>query len=138
MTTGIRQVCSNGLNVPKQPVNGLLIGQILDVKAAMCREFDYKETIQLLRINVNIWWSWAVTKITVENPSKPYTKVLRFRVRGHHHKGHVYIFVNGMDLYDVYLTNLQGKIVKCTEGLYFDMLQDWIDTNVERIPAYKQ
>jgi len=134
-TTGVRQVCSNGLNVP---VKGLKVGNIIDVKAAMCRDFDYKETIQLLRVNINIWWSWAVTKLTVENPNKNYSRLLMFRVRGHHHKGLVYIFLNGMDLYDVYLTNLQGVIKKSTEGLYFDMLQDWIDENVERIPAYKQ
>jgi hypothetical protein len=58
------------------------------------------------------------------------------RVSGHHHKGHVYIFVNGSDLFDVYLTTLQGTIKTIGTDLYFDQLAEWIDERVERIPDY--
>jgi len=60
-------------------------------------------------------------------------------VSGHHHKGHVYIFVNGMDLFDVYLTTNRGTIVHKSGdmGLYFDQLVEWIDEKVERIPEYR-
>ena len=57
-------------------------------------------------------------------------------VQGHHHKGHVYIFVNGSDLFDVYLTTTQGTIKMKIEGLYFDQLVEWIDEKVEKIPDY--
>jgi hypothetical protein len=53
--------------------------------------------------------------------------------------GHVYIALNGMDLYDVYLTSNRGTIKQRTPemGLYFDQLVEWIDDKVERIPEYK-
>ena len=57
------------------------------------------------------------------------------------HKGHVYIFVNGMDLYDVYLTTTRGTIVEKSDGshggLYFDMLTDWIDDRVEKTERHR-
>ena len=46
------------------------------------------------------------------------------------------IFVNGLDLFDVYLTTLQGTIKDKIEGLYFDQLVEWIDEKIEKIPAY--
>jgi hypothetical protein len=53
----------------------------------------------------------------------------------------VYVFVNGMDLYDVYLTSVYGKIVDKSDGsqggLYFDMLTDWIDERIEKQPDYR-
>jgi hypothetical protein len=59
-------------------------------------------------------------------------------VRGHHHKGHVYIFLNGLDLFDVYLTNSKGIIKDRTDeqGIYNDQLVEWIDEKIERIPDY--
>ena len=45
-------------------------------------------------------------------------KVLRFKVNGHHHKGHVYVAVNGSDLYDVYLTTTRGNIVKEIKDIF--------------------
>jgi hypothetical protein len=99
-----------------------------------CRSLNVQELMQLLKMNITIFWSWGSHAYTVDN--KHDTRMFRMAVNGHHHKGHVYIFVNGMDLFDVYLTNLQGTIKDKFEGLYFDQLVDWIDEKIERIPEY--
>lgn len=100
-----------------------------------CRSLDVQELMRLLMRNINMFFSWGVqrTKV-VDNVKNP--KMLRLTVNGHYHKGDVYIFVNGMDLFDVYLTSRQGKIKVIQTDLYFDQLADWIDEKIERIPAY--
>lgn len=99
-----------------------------------CREFDAKETMLLLRHNLAIFWCWGAHAFTVDKQRG--TRMLRMTVSGRLHKGHVYIFLNGIDLFNVYLTSSQGTIKKISEDLYFDMLTNWIDTNIEKIPAY--
>lgn len=61
---------------------------------------------------------------------------LRFRVNGHHHKGHVYLAVNGSDLFDIYLTSVRGNVKTVITDVFIDCLVDVIDNEVERIPAY--
>jgi len=64
-----------------------------------------------------------------EFESKP---ALRFRVSGFLHSGLVYVAYNeASDLYDVYITNMRSRILKISEGIYFDMLTDVIDHLVE-------
>jgi hypothetical protein len=99
-----------------------------------CRVLNVQELMSLLRVNINIFWSWGSHAFTVD--SKHNTRMFRMTVSGHHHKGHVYIFVNGLDLFDVYLTSNQGTIKTIGEGLYFDQLVEWIDDRIERIPEY--
>lgn len=101
-----------------------------------CRELNVQELMSLLKHDISIFWSWGSYAYLVDNTRRP--KMFRMRVSGYHHKGHVYIFVNGLDLFDVYLTTLQGTITKTSGdmGLYFDQLVEWIDDNVERIPQY--
>lgn len=103
-----------------------------------CRDMNPNEVIQLLRADFWRFATWGATAFTVDNKRR--TRMLRFKVNGHHHKGHVYIFVNGMDLFDVYLTTLQGTIKEVSDsshgGLYFDMLFDWIDERVEKVDDY--
>lgn len=114
------------------------VGEIIQVDEIRksCRNLNVNELLHLLRADVFKFWSWGATAFTIDN--KRDTRMFRMKVSGHHHKGHVYIFVNGMDLFDVYLTTMRGKIVKKSgsEGLYFDQLVEWIDKNVERIPEY--
>ena len=100
-----------------------------------CRSLNVQELMQLLMLNMSMFWSWGVqrTKV-VDNTANP--KMLRLTVNGRHHKGHVYIFVNGMDLFDVYLTSRQGTIKVIQTDLYFDQLANWIDEKIERIPEY--
>ena len=100
-----------------------------------CRTLNTQELMQLLRADFWKFCSWGATGFTIDD--KRNTRMLRFKSNGFKHKGHVYIFVNGMDLFDVYLTTLQGTIVETnSEGLYFDMLVDWIDERIEKQPEY--
>ena len=107
-----------------------------DAKVKECRTFDPKELMHLLRNGKGwqVFASWGAHKFIVDDMKN--TRMFRMTVSGHHHKGHVYIFLNGLDLYDVYLTSNQGTIKKIGEGLYFDQLVEWIDDNVERISDY--
>ena len=91
-----------------------------------------KETLNVISHNKVTFWSWGA------HAFKNYqNKILRFKVNGHHHKGHVYVAVNGSDLYDVYLTTTRGNIVKEMKDIYFDEIQDRIDNAIERIEVYE-
>jgi hypothetical protein len=113
------------------------IGEVLNTKEASCREIYIPDLMSLLKHDISKYWSWGVHNLIVDNKKR--TQMFRMNVQGHHHKGHVYIFLNGMDLFDVYLTTTQGTIKNRTDemGLYFDQLVDWIDNKVERIPEYR-
>ena len=103
-----------------------------------CREMNPNETIAQMRgMNVQKYMCWGATGVTVDNMKRP--RMLRFSVSGMKHKGHVYVFVNGMDLYDVYLTKKDGTIVEKSGdmGLYFDQLTDWIDDRIEKQENYR-
>ncbi|MBN2263930.1 MAG: hypothetical protein JW735_13505 [Prolixibacteraceae bacterium] len=97
-----------------------------------CRVFNPNETMLQLRMQPMKFMCWGATKFTVDNMRNP--KMLRFYVSGMKHKGHVYIFLNGMDLYDVYITTTKGTIIDKSDdmGLYFDQLTDWIDNRIEK------
>ena len=102
------------------------VGEKIDIteKIKSCRQLDPRELINLLRASGFTFMSWGATAFTVDNQ----------------HKGHVYIFVNGADLFDVYLTTLQGTIIEISDGshggLYFDMLSNWIDERIEKQSDY--
>ena len=100
-----------------------------------CRVFDPKETIaQMEGMNAYKFMCWGATKFTVDNMNAP--RMLRFWVTGMKHKGHVYVFLNGADLYDVYITTSRGTIKEVGTDLYFDMLTDWIDNRIEKTSAH--
>jgi hypothetical protein len=95
------------------------------------REFNVNETLQLLRSYGHKFWSWGAQAFkNFENTA------LRMKVNGHHHKGHVYIFLNGLDLYNVVLTTVMGTIVEEINDIYFEDLFDILDEKIEKIPAY--
>ena len=96
------------------------------------REMNFNELLQLLKRYGPKFWSWGAHAF--QNIGN---KALRMTVNGHHHKGHVYISVNGMDLYDVLLTSRQGTKVQEIKDLYFDQLFEAIDNRIERIAAYR-
>lgn len=111
-------------------------GEKIDMEKVSCRPFNPNETLALLKSDIMVFWSWgshAFKVFLIKNEKR----VLRFAVQGHHHKGHVYITLNGADLYDVYFTTRKGKIVDSKCGLYFDMLVEAIDRRVERVPEYQ-
>lgn len=62
---------------------------------------------------------------------------LKFRVSAMRHKGYIKITLNSLDLYDVELISLDGKVKETINGLYFDQLTEVIDNRIERISAYK-
>lgn len=114
------------------------IGEIIDYReiTKSCRNLNVNELMTLLRSDIHKFWSWGSHAYRVDKMNDP--KMFRMKVQGYKHKGHVYIFVNGMDLFDVYLTTTKGRIVEKSPdmGLYFDQLVDWIDNKVERQPDY--
>jgi len=113
-----------------------LVKEVLNIEEASCRDINILELQQLLKHNINIYWSWGSRNPTVDDMNRP--KMYRIRVSGRHHKGYVYIFLNSNDLFDVYLTNLKNVIKMRTDemGMYFDQVVEWIDDRVERIPEY--
>lgn len=62
--------------------------------------------------------------------------LLRFRVQAHRHRGHVYIAVNGSDLFDIWLTNLKGEIKKEFKNVFIDDLISTIDDEIEKTSEY--
>jgi len=112
------------------------IGGEFVAEKAVCRELNPVELLQLLRLDIMKFWSWGANGFTVDK--KKGTKMFRMTVRGHHHKGYVYIVLNFLDLFDVYLVNKKNIIKDKMTDLYFDQLADAIDEKVERINAYVQ
>ena len=108
------------------------INEVLKPKMAQCMEQDPKQTMACLRANLPMLWSWGATKFEADKS----LKVMRFFVRGRHHHGHVWIFLNGLDLFDFWLSTPQGRIKAEVTGLYFDQLAEEIDKAVEYIPEY--
>lgn len=107
------------------------VGELFNVHKAICREFDLNEIHKYIR---PYSWSWGYRKAcTVVNK-----KCFRFTVSGHHHKGHVYIVLSGLDLFNIYYTTNQGKIKKISKEIYLDMLIETLDVDIERIAAYTQ
>ena len=108
------------------------IDKVAILKAAAEREFDPKETLQWLRINIIKVMSWGFNSpTTFEN------KALFFKVSGRHHKGIVLITLAWDDTYTVRLLNNKWVEKAKFEGIYCDMLNEFIDEKVEYIPAYK-
>lgn len=105
---------------------------ILDInKETLANFYTMKDLVNAMTRNQKVW-SWGARGWTnIEN------KFLKFRVSGHHHKGCVYVCVNGKDLFDIYLTNLKGKVVHEMHDVYVDEFINRIDEKVELIPAYK-
>lgn len=99
------------------------------------RDLNVPELFKILKSNISIFFSWGPSNFIVDDKKNP--RMLRFNVNGMKHKGHVYIFLNFLDLFDVYLTTNQGKIKKIGKDLYFDELRDWIDENIEKQENYK-
>lgn len=95
------------------------------------RDFtDAKELLSVWSHNPVVW-SWGFNKATMYNG-----KFLAFNVNGHHHRGKVFIAVNGSDLFDIYLTSARGIVKKVINDVYLEDLTDTIDIEVERIDSY--
>jgi len=94
---------------------------------------DMNGFVNAIRRNgIFILWSWGAHAWTKMN-----AYCLRFMVSGNHHKGHVYIVVNGADLFDAYLTTSRGTIKSIEKDIYIEDFIDRLDSKIERIDAYK-
>ena len=76
--------------------------------------------------------SWGASAF---NTNKAKT-LLRFFVRGHHHTGYVYIFLNGADLFDVWIATTNGNVKHELNDLYSDQLGEEIDKVIEYVSEY--
>lgn len=104
----------------------------IDVEKTGQRGFD----IQGLHKNVfcrpnAVVWSWGAHAF-----KKLGDKIYRFKVNGHHHKGHVYITLNWNDTFHLYFTTTRGTIIREIEEVYVDQLITRIDEVVEKIDTY--
>jgi hypothetical protein len=86
-----------------------------------------QELANALRTNTIVWCWGAENWTLIDN------KALRFKSNGYLHKGHVYITVNGLDLFDIYITTLSGKIKEVIKDVYLDDLIEVIDRRIETL-----
>jgi hypothetical protein len=97
------------------------------------REFNAKETMQLLASSGPIYWSWGVS-----SRSSIDSKALVLKVNGNHHKGYVVITLAWNDTYTVNIITTHGNILDTYTEVYFDMLAEIIDNRIERTANYIQ
>jgi len=109
------------------------IGGVFNPKTASCREMDVQELHTTIVQGGGIKrMSWGFHNGAVELKNKCY----RFSVSGHHHKGHVHIVLNGLDLFDIYYTSNRGTIKKIQTDVYIFDLIDRLDVDIEKIDDY--
>ena len=106
---------------------------INELKKLTCRYLDQNETISVLKSELLMFLSWGVSKgVRFQDTG------LLLKVNGHHHKGWVFITLNGSDLYNVHLLNNRYRVLQTITDIYFTELCDTIDENIERIPEYNR
>lgn len=107
------------------------IGQKIEINKIVCRDVDANYILKILRNNMSIYFSWGTNNLIDLDG-----KGLRFTVSGNHHKGHVYVVLNGGDLFDIYYTSNRGTIKDIHKDIFFDQLTEIIDNKIERIADY--
>ena len=90
------------------------------------REFNIAETMRVLQSPINIYWCWGVSQaINLQD------KGLVLKVNGHLHKELVFIVLAWNDTYTVYLLSNKFEVKSKHTEIYFDMLQDTVDSLIE-------
>lgn len=90
-----------------------------------------KYILSILKSQLMVMWSWGF------NSPKALENGLMFKVQGFIFKGWVKIMYNeGTDLFDITFLSSKMEIKNEIEGIYFDMLVDVIDSNVEKVNDY--
>lgn len=105
----------------------------ITVQSILKREFDVKETVELLKKSKGLFtfMSWGVSKmINLKN------KGLLLKVSGHHHKGWVLVTLNYSDYYDVHIISNKGEVKDEMTDIFFTELCERIDNRIEKIPSY--
>ena len=101
------------------------------IQELLQREFDLNETLMVLKSPINIYWTWGVEKMyNVKNQG------LILKVNGHHWKNFVLVTLAWNDTYAVTLLDEDFNISKTITEVYFDKLQNIIDTEIEYIKEY--
>lgn len=110
------------------------IGEKIDIVsiASHCRDLDANTTRkQLVAGGLNKVWSWGAHKWLMFG-----NKAMRFTVNGYHFSGHIYIFLNGSDLYDIYYCSNRGTIKMIDTDIFCEDLTNVIDRKIEYISEY--
>jgi len=101
--------------------------------ARSSRDMDVNGLVGFFYGHQSKFWSWGPHNfVNIKN------RGLRFNVQGHHHTGHVYLFVNGADLFDAYLTSTHGTIKEKIGDVYLEDLFDILDKKIEYIDIYEK
>jgi hypothetical protein len=87
--------------------------------------YSMQELVNTMR-RLALVWCWGAHAWTKMN-----NQLLRFRVNGMLFKGHVYIAVNGADLFDIWFTNLKGEVKQTKNDINIENLVGVIDRVVE-------
>ena len=112
---------------------GNKVGNKIDIQSIMkqCREMDARTTMSQLNAGGRQKvWSWGA------NNYINYGKALRFTVQGRHFSGHIYIVLNGADLYDIYYCSNRGTVKMVDNDIFCEDLTDVIDRKVEYKKEY--
>ena len=100
-------------------------------KKLLQREFYYEETLKVLKSPIVVYWSWGVEKIIPIDETG-----LILKVNGHHWKHFVLITLGWNDTYTVSLLDSDFTPVKTITDIYFDVLQEVVDKEIEYINDY--
>ena len=125
---------TNNTTMARKDLNLNTVGQPIDIKKAVCREFDLNEISNFIASAVPFSWSWGF-----KNPETIVKKkAFRFVVNGHHHKGYVYIVLGFMDTFDIYYTTKEDVIVEISNDVYIMDLIDTLDITIEKVAEYSR
>lgn len=100
-------------------------------KKLLQREFNYEETLKVLKSPIQIYWTWGVERIIPVDETG-----LILKVNGHHHKDFVLITLGWNDTYTVSLLDGDFNVRKSITDIYWDVLQFTIDREIEYIDSY--
>ena len=91
-----------------------------------------KYILSILKSQLMVMWSWGFNSpIALSNG-------LKFKVQGFIHKGWIVVkYNNGTDLFDISLLTSKMETKKEITGIYFDMLVEVIDMEVEKVKDYE-
>ena len=113
------------------------LGEKIDTSKLGCRNFNVNVAISQLRINVRKFMCWGATAFQVSGVDRyKESKWFRFYVTGMKFTGHVYIELNGTDLYNIYYCTTHGTIKDIDSDIYGDMICDVIDDKIEKQANY--
>lgn len=113
------------------------IGEKIDTSKLGCRHFNVNITLSQLRMNVRKFMCWGATAFQADKIKNQESTWFRFYVSGMKFKGHIYIELNGADLYDIHYCTTRGTIKDTNSDIYGDMICDVIDSKIEKQPEYK-